>query len=265
MSTSRDIIRQITVLVSAILGIIGVAIGSGALGGTSTSEVAGGALSADATPIAPAGPAFSIWSVIYIGLIAYTIWQLLPKQRADERQRRLGYPIAASLLLNAAWLLSTQADLLFLSVPIIVVLLAVLVWTFRVCCAMPPRMVIEAILVDGTMGLYLGWVSIATAANIAAVLTASGFTGFGIGQDIWAVAVLAVAGAVGVLLAIYGKGRFAPTVALCWGLAWVAVGRLTGDLISVPAAVTAVVAIVVVVGVTVVRRAGARASAMARV
>ena len=265
MSTSRDIIRQITVLVSAVLGIIGVAIGSGALGGTPTSEVAGGALSADATPIAPAGPAFSIWSVIYVGLIAYTIWQMLPKQRADERQRRLGYPIAASLLLNAAWLLSTQADLLALSVPIIVVLLAVLVWIFRICRAMPPRMVIEAIVVDGTMGLYLGWVSIATAANIAAVLTASGFTGFGIGQDIWAVIVLAVAGAVGVLIAIYGSGRFAPTVALCWGLAWVVVGRLTGDLISVPAAVTAVVAIVAVVGVTVIRRAGVRASAMARV
>jgi len=265
MSTSRDVLRQITVLVSAILGIIGVAIGSGALGGTPTSEVAGGALSADATPIAPAGPAFSIWSVIYVGLIAYTIWQLLPKQRADERQRRLGYPIAASLLLNAAWLLSTQADLLLLSVPIIVVLLAVLVWIFHVCLTIPPRMTIESIVVDGTMGLYLGWVSIATAANIAAVLTDVGFNGFGLGLDAWAVIVLAVAGVVGVLIAIYGRGRIAPTVALCWGLAWVVVGRLTGDLISIPAAIAALVAIAAVVGTTAVRRAGARTSAMARV
>jgi hypothetical protein len=265
MSTSRDIVRQVTVVVSAILGIIGVAFGSGAFGGTPTSEVAGGALSADATPIAPAGPAFSIWSVIYVGLIAYTIWQALPKQRADERQRRLGYPIAASLLLNAAWLLSTQADLLALSVLVIVVLLAVLVWAFRVCIAVPPRTVIEGILVDGTVGLYLGWVSIATAANIAAYLTDTGFDGFGLSRDVWAVGVLAVAGVVGVLIAVYGRGRFAPSVALCWGLAWVAVGRLAGDLISVPAAVTALIAVVVVLGVTLVRRRGARAAAMARV
>jgi hypothetical protein len=265
MSTSRDILRQVIVVVSAILGIIGVAFGSGAFGGTPTSEVAGGALSADATPIAPAGPAFSIWSVIYFGLVAYTIWQALPKQRADDRQRRLGYPLAASLLLNAAWLLSTQADLLALSVLVIVALLAVLVWAFRVCVTLPPRTVIETLLVDGTVGLYLGWVSIATAANIAAYLTDAGFDGFGLGRDVWAVLVLAVAGAVGVLLAVYSKGRFAPTIALCWGLAWVVVGRLTGDLISVPAAVTALIAIAAVLGVTLYRRAGARASAMARV
>jgi len=260
MSTPRDIVRQITVVVSAILGIIGVAIGSGAFGGTPTSEVAGGALSADATPIAPAGPAFSIWSVIYIGLIAYTVWQALPKQRADERQRRLGYLIAASLLLNAAWLLTTQADLLALSVLVIVALLVVLVLAFRICIAIRPRTVIEGLVVDGTVGLYLGWVSVATAANIAAFLTASGFDGFSVSSDVWAVAVLAVAGVVGVLLAVYGRGRFAPTAALCWGLAWVAVGRLTGDLVSIPAAITAIVAIVAVVVVTLVRWFGTNAS-----
>jgi hypothetical protein len=265
MSTSRDILRQVIVVVSAILGIIGVAIGSGAFGGTPTSEVAGGALSADSTPVAPAGPAFSIWSVIYLGLVAYTIWQALPKQRADDRQRQLGYPVAASLLLNAAWLLSTQADLLWLSVVVILALLAVLIWIFRVCITIPPRSTIETILVDGTLGLYLGWVSIATAANISAYLTDAGFDGFGLSQDFWGVAVLTVAGVVGVLLAVYGRGRFAPTVALCWGLAWVAVGRLTGDLISVPAAVTALVAAAVVIGATLIRRVGARASASARV
>ncbi|MEK6312538.1 MAG: hypothetical protein V4755_17725, partial [Curtobacterium sp.] len=45
-----------------------------------------------------------------------------------------------------------------------------------------------------------------------------------------------------------------PTVSLCWGLAWVAVGRLDGPLVSVPTAVTAVVAVVVVVLVTLVVR-----------
>lgn len=64
----------------AIITLIGVAaaivmafIGSGALGGTPVAEAAGGALSADATPLAPAGTAFSIWSVIYIGLAGYAI------------------------------------------------------------------------------------------------------------------------------------------------------------------------------------------------
>lgn len=254
MREPRDIVRQIVVAVSAVLAVIGAYVGSGAAGGTPIQDAAGGALSADATPIAPDGPAFSIWSVIYAGLLAYAVWQLLPKQTTAERHRRLGYWVAASLLLNAAWILSVQFDLLPLSVPIIAALLAVLVVCFRITLRHRPSGVVDAVVTDGTLGLYLGWVSIATAANTAALLVAAGFTGFGISEAVWAVAVIAVAGLVGVATALGGRGRLAPALALSWGLAWLAVGRLTGDLISTPAAVAAITAVVVVLVVTVALR-----------
>jgi hypothetical protein len=211
-------------------------------------------LAADATPIAPAGPAFSIWSVIYLGLIAYAIWQLLPAQRTDPRQRRLGYPIAASLLLNAAWILSIQFGELLASGPIIVALLAVLIWVFRLCQVTPPAGRVETVVVDGTMGLYLGWVCVATAANITAILAAQGFAGWGVDRDVWAVVVIARAGLVGVLLAIDGRGRIAPALSLCWGLGWLAVARLTGGLLSTPAAIAAIVAVIVVLATTLTAR-----------
>lgn len=254
MGASRDLPRQVTVLLSAVLALVGSFIGSGAAGGTPIQNASGGALAADATPIAPGGPAFAIWTPIYAGLVLYAIWQLLPAQRADARQRRLGYAIAASLVLNAAWILSVQFDLLWLSVPVIVLLLAVLVWSFLIVLDTRPRTLIETVLVDGTVGLYLGWVCVATAANITAALVAAGFRGFGLAADVWAVVVIAVAGLVGVVLAVIGQGRITPTLALCWGLAWVAVARLTGDLLSTPTAVTAIVAVVAVVGVTVIQR-----------
>ncbi|WP_165063298.1 tryptophan-rich sensory protein [Marisediminicola senii] len=250
----NDLARQLTVLASAVVAIVGSFIGSGAAGGTPIQDAAGGALAADATPIAPGGPAFGIWSVIYLGLIAYAIWQLLPAQKSAPRQRRLGYPIAASLILNAAWILSIQFDLLPLSVPVIVLLLAVLVWAFLITVETRPGGIVEAIVADGTVGLYLGWVCVATAANTTALLVAQGFDGFGLGMDAWAVVIIAVAGLVGLLLAVYGRGRLAPTASLCWGLAWVAVARLSGDLLSTPAAVAAIVAVVAVVAVTVVLR-----------
>lgn len=254
MAQQRDLTRQGTVAASAVLAIVGSFIGSGAAGGTPIQDAAGGALAADATPIAPDAPAFSIWSVIYLGLIAYAIWQFLPAQSEAERHRRLGYPVAASLLLNAAWILSIQFDLLWLSVPVIVALLAVLVWTFLLCIRFPARGAVDAVITDGTLGLYLGWVCVATAANVSAVLVAAGFTGLGIPADGWAVGVIALAGIVGVLLAIRGHGRIAPALSLCWGLAWVAVGRLAGDLVSVPAGVAAVAAVVVVLGLTLALR-----------
>ena len=250
----NDRLRQIIVLISALLAIAGSFIGSGAAGGTPIAEASGGALSADATPVAPDGPAFAIWSVIYAGLLAYAVWQLLPAQTADPRHRRLGYPIALSLILNAAWILSVQFDLLWASVPVIVLLLLVLIQAFRLTLASRPKNLVDSIVTDGTVGLYLGWVTIATAANVAAVLAAAGFTGFGISADVWGVLVIVVAGVIGTGLALYGRGRLAPSASLCWGIAWVAVGRLTGDHVSVPTAIAAILVVAVILLVTVAAR-----------
>jgi hypothetical protein len=52
----------------------------------------------------PAGYAFSIWGVIYLGLIAFTLYQALPSQRENPRLRRIGLWFAASCVANVAWL-----------------------------------------------------------------------------------------------------------------------------------------------------------------
>ena len=250
----KRIWKRIAVAVSAVVAVVGAFVGSGAAGGTPIQDAAGGALSASSTAIAPDGPAFSIWSVIYVGLLAYAVRQCF-RTADDDRHARLAVPVVLSLLLNAAWILSVQFGFLWLSEPIIVALLVVLVWVFAILRRTRPSGVVSAIVTDGTFGLYLGWVCVATAANTAAVLTAAGFRGFGLGQDVWGVLVAAVAGLVGVLLAVWGRGRLAPTAALAWGLAWVAVARLDGPLVSTPTAVAAVVAAAAAVVVTLVVRA----------
>ena len=63
-ATTRDRVRQVTVLVGAVVAIAGAAVGSGAFGGQPIADAADGALSATATPLAPDTPAFSIWSLI---------------------------------------------------------------------------------------------------------------------------------------------------------------------------------------------------------
>lgn len=253
--TRADRVRQSVVALSAVLAIVGSFIGSGAAGGTKIQDAAGGALSATSTPIAPDTPAFSIWSVIYLGLVAYAVWQFLPSQATRARHRRLGYWIAASLLLNAAWILVVQAGLLALSVGVIAALLAVLARLFVIVVRTSPDGAVDAVVTDGTVGLYLGWVCVATAANVTAALVGAGIgSADGPAAGAWAVAVLAVAGAVGLLLAVTGRGRIAPMLSLCWGLAWVAVGRLAGELLSAPAGIAALAAAAVVAVATVVIR-----------
>ncbi|MGL4339634.1 MAG: tryptophan-rich sensory protein [Rhodoglobus sp.] len=251
MRHTQDITRQIVVGASAVIAVIGALVGSGRIGGTAIQNAAGGALSEYSTLITPAGPAFAIWSIIYSGLVAYAVWQFLPAQSSSERHRRLGYWIAASMILNAAWIICAQFAILAGTLIVIILMLGVLGWSFVLCLRHQAHATLDGLLTDGTVGLYLGWICIATAANTAAVLTAADFSGFEMPPEIWAIIVLAVAASVGVMLAVIGRGRIAPALSLSWGIAWVAVGRLTGELLSTPTAIASVISAVIVLGVTI--------------
>ena len=175
--TAADRRRQVAVTISEVLCVLGTLVGVGALGGTRVEESSGGALAADATLLAPAGPAFSIWSAIYLGLAAYTVWQWLPDQATDPRHRRIGWLAAASMLLNAAWLLVTQQGWIWVSVLVIAALAVVLGVLVRRLTERPSYGLAEAVIVDGTFGAYLGWVCVATCANVTAALVSSGVDG----------------------------------------------------------------------------------------
>jgi hypothetical protein len=256
---AADTARQVVVLLSAAVGTVVAFLGSGAVAGTPVNEVADGALSTSSTLVAPAGSAFSIWSVIYVGLLAYALWQLAPSRRADPRQRAVGWWVAASLVLNALWILVVQAEWLVASVVVIAVLLVVLVVIFVRLGRVRASSLVEGVLLDGTTGLYLGWVCIATVANIAAALVYEGADPLGDAATAWSVIVLVVAGAVGVLLALTGGGRLAPCLALAWGLAWVAVARTDEPESTVVAVTAAGAAAVTLVSAVLVRLTGRRA------
>lgn len=256
--SSRDVVRQVVVLVGAVLAIVGAFLGSGAVGGADQTQVGDGALAPEATLIGPARDAFSIWSVIYTGLTVWAVWQVLPGRRTDARQRRLGWLLLASLLLNAAWIGVVQAGWLGASVPVIVVLLVVLIAMAARLPEQAPRGWGERLIVDGTAGLYLGWVCVATIANVAAVLTSAGYDTIGLGGTAWSVIVLVIAGALAVALARWMRSPAAP-LAIAWGVAWIAVARGTGEPHSTVVAVVAgVVAAVALAAAVVVAPAWAR-------
>jgi TspO/MBR family protein len=256
--TSADRARQTGVTVAEVLCVLGTLVGLGVIGGTGVAESSGGALAADATLIAPAGPAFSIWSVIYAGLATYTVWQWLPGQATDERHRRTGWLAAASMLLNAAWLLVTRQGWIWVSVLVIAALVVVLGVLVRRLTERPSFGLVETVVVDGTFGAYLGWVCVATCANITAALVSSGVEPGPPVSELWAVVVLAIAAGVGVLLARRLGGRYAVALAIAWGLAWIAVGRASDEPRSSVTAWAAAIAAVVVVVAAVRERGRAR-------
>ena len=255
MDSSRsDILRQVGVISATVFMLIAAVVGVGLLGGTPVQDLQGGALSADATVLAPATSAFQIWSVIYLGLIAYAIWQALPSQRTSERQRALGWWVALTAVLNGAWLLVAQFLTLPLTVLAIVILLIALSLTFVRTLRIPTTGRVDAVLLNGVTGLHLGWVALATVANTTAWLSMV-LTGQDAAAEIWGVAVLAVVAIIGALLGWRSGGRIAPALAMAWGLSWIAVGRLTDAPSSTVVGIAAIVAAAVILVVTIAQRA----------
>ncbi|KRE60433.1 tryptophan-rich sensory protein [Nostocoides sp. Soil756] len=239
--TSADRVRQVGVTLAEVFCVVGTLVGVGVIG-TRVEESSGGALAADATLVAPAGPAFSIWTPIYLGLLGYTVWQWLPQQAAEPRHRAIGWLVAASMVLNAGWLLVTQQGWLWASVVVILALAGFLGLLVRRLEQYPTYGHAETVLVDGTFGLYLGWVTVASVANVTTTLIESGVDPQGASAEVLAVVVLAVAAGLGVLFAVRLGARWAVAAAMAWGLAWIAVGRLTDQPSSVVVGIAALVA-----------------------
>jgi hypothetical protein len=242
----------VVTLIGVAIAIAAAFLGSGAIGGTPINQAAGGALTADSTPIAPGGPAFRIWSVIYLGLVGYALWQLTGTARRSERERALRPWALLSVLLNAAWIWMVQLGSLIASVVVILALLAVLIRIMFILGRPRTGGIIEQVLTDGTFGLYFGWVLVATFANTWAWLSdaglevlleiPSGVTG------------IIIAAAIAVLAAVLDGGRIAPALASAWGLAWIAIARTEGQFESPALVWTAGVAAAVVLLSAVVGR-----------
>lgn len=249
---AKDLLRQIVVISAFCFMIVAAMVGTGLFGGTAVQDLQNGALDADGSYLAPARSAFSIWSVIYVGLFAYTVWQAFPRQRSRTRQRALGWLIAGTMVLNGLWLVTAQFATLPLTVLAIVLLLALLGVTFRRAVVQPGRGWIDALLIDGVTGLHLGWVTLATVANTTAWLTTIVPADAEDSATLWGILVLIVVAVIGVAIAWASHWRIAPGLAMAWGLVWIGVGRLAFEPESTTIGVTAIIVAVIVLAVPLV-------------
>lgn len=231
---------RLLVSVAELLCLYGTLVGSGVLG-QSIRFASGGVFSSEATLIAPGVPAFSIWAVIYVGLFVVTLWYWLPSDRTAVRLGPIAGLVAASMLLNAAWILVVQAGFVPLSVLVIATLAVVLGMLNDRLSRSRPSSRMEALVIDGTFGLYLGWVSVAVCANVASALVDVGTASTGIGATVATVAVLALVGVLGWALSRRLPGRLGIPVGIVWGLAWIAYQRSHGAPESMPVALFAAV------------------------
>ncbi len=190
----------------------------------------------------PAGYVFSIWSIIYIGLIAFGIYQALPSQRNNPRIERVGWWFVIANLFNSAWIFAWHYLQFGLSVVLMLgLLVSLLVIYERIGRRAASR--VETWTVNVPFSIYLGWITVATVANIASLLISLGWNGFGI-PAVLTVAMIGIATLLGVLMILL-KREIAYPLVLIWAFAGIAAVRADVPLVEIGAIVAAALLLLV--------------------
>ncbi len=214
-----SLVRQILVVAATVATLVVNGLANGLpLNGQRTGEIS------DRFDIyfVPAGYVFSIWGLIYLLLIGYTVFQALPAQRDNPVLDTVGYLYVFSALANIAWLFLWHYEKFPLTLPVMLAILSLLIAIYlRLDIGRAEVPAAFRWLVHLPFSVYLGWISVATIANASQLLDFLGWNGWGISPEAWTVIMLgAVAIISGAMLVI--RGDVAYGLVIIWAVIGIA-------------------------------------------
>ncbi|UCD97138.1 MAG: tryptophan-rich sensory protein [Candidatus Bathyarchaeota archaeon] len=213
------------------------------LGGKFTAEIS----DANPTLITPAGYVFSIWGIIYVLLGIFAVFQALPREKGEDYRNRIGWLFVLSSIANIVWLFLWQFEYLGFSVILMFLLLASLIATYlRLDVGKSEVRLREKLAVHVPFSTYLGWITIASIANVAVTLVSLNWDGFGIVSETWATLIIIVALLIAVLVLATRKD-VAYGLVIVWALLGIAVGQSGNQNIVTLSQVSAAVVLITLV------------------
>ena len=178
----------------------------------------------------PAEYAFSIWGLIYVLVACFILYQFSTLNPLNESSQKLildiGPYFIISSLANAAWIFAWHYRMIPLSVLLIIILLLCLIAIALRLSREKGLTARELLFIKLPFNAYLGWVTVATIANVAVLLVSIGWIGWGIPEPVWTVLALVLGLALGLVItvkihtALYG-------LALVWGYAGILVRHVS--------------------------------------
>ena len=242
-----------------ILAFIAMVIVNGLAGSTKIIGDKNTAQISDANPtlITPAGYVFSIWGIIYLLLGIFVIFQALPSQQGKEFHKKVGWLFVLSSIVNIGWLFLWQFEQLGFSVVLMFLLLASLIMIYlRLNIGKSKVSLKERLAVHVPFSVYLGWITIASIANVATTAVSVNWDGFGIAPETWAMLVIVIALLIS-LLVVFMRKDIAYGLVIIWALLGIGVkqsGNSTIVMLTQICAVIVTVSIVAVILLTKLKR-----------
>jgi hypothetical protein len=214
-----DLPRQaFNVLVFVAVLIANAMAGAGAISGDSIGVIANRYRSY----FLPADYVFGIWSLIYLMLLVFTVYQALPGSRGNPVLRRVGWWWGINGLLNIAWVTTFSFGLFGPSLGVMVALLGSLVAIHGRIGRDEDLTRWERVCVSYPFGLYLSWISIAIIANWFQFVTHMDWSWMGIDGPVWSAVMSVVATGVGVAV-VWRRGLWIFPLVAAWALAGIAI------------------------------------------
>ena len=208
---------------------------AGGVGGVTPKEIS----DRYPTPITPAGYAFSIWSLIYVGLIGFSIYQMLPKH--IERYRKIRSIYILSCAFNCGWIYFWHGNQIGICLAIIVAL-AITLFLINYQLQIPDSPA-ENWLVKSPFGVYFGWVTAASLVNFAVYLNFIGVKMSDSASTLLAVSLILIAAGLGVYMRARYLNYLYP-LAIAWALTAIAVQQSGHTLVVTAAAVGVIVSLI---------------------
>lgn len=169
----------------------------------------------------PAGYAFSIWGLIYLGLGAFVIFQAI-SVRGKKLVPKIGWWFVISCLLNMSWIFAWLFHYIDTSVIIMsLLLLSLMIIVFRTRMELDDEPLPVIAFFWWPFSFYSGWISVALIANTAAYLTSINWDGYGISEVYWTLIMVIIAAVINLLITWTRNMREFALVG-AWGL--IAVG-----------------------------------------
>ncbi len=233
----------LTVIVNALANIL-------PLNGKTTAQIS------DAYPtlFTPAGYVFSIWGVIYVLLFVFMIFQALPKQGENPFLSKISYLFVLGSIANVSWLFLWHYEHVVLSVIPMLALLGTLIAIYlRLQIGQSNVTLKEKLCVHLPFSVYLGWITVASIADVAAALTAIHWDRFGLADVTWATLVIIISAIITLAVIITRKD-----IAFSLVIVWALIGIIVQQAETQSVVITSEISVIIIIIALIASRLGSR-------
>jgi len=191
------------------------------------------------TLFTPAGYAFAIWGLIYGATLLYAVSALLPSQLDVRMHDRVAPWLLATNVLSSLWVAVFTTEHF---VPSLLIIVATLVCCVAMYSIASDHLVSEHLSHFWRLpfGLWMGWLGVATLANLCLTMSAAGLAAWPVSAPVWTAILLVFAGVVAVSISALFLDPVVPLV-VSWATAAIAVEHWQdSSLVAVVASLVAV-------------------------